>query len=194
MVHLPTPTNSSRSPERVCFTTGGPATGRPFSFAGRGPIGSPVLVSRKTFRIILVALLLISGAFASWSWLRPYEWSADPRARAKIVGCLVERDHSNYWVRLKLRIPDGEKHDLEQPVRLLTHGGDNLEPADTTLEGDEKQAVRVVWLKFWLEEKQMKGSLSLKINEGKLTVRSGNGFRLPDLRSDDTRYFVTHRW
>ena len=149
-------------------------------------------VNRKTFRIILVALLIISGVFAAWSWMRPYEWSADPGARVQIAGCFVERDHSNYWVNLELKVPSGVTHDLEQQVTLITAAGERIEPADTTLEGDEAQAVRRIWLKFWLEKEQLEGPLDLEINEGQLSVRSREG--LPKLRKDGNRYFVTHRW
>jgi len=149
-------------------------------------------VSRKTFRLILAALLVISGFFAAWSWLQPYEWSPDPAARCRVVGCLVEKDYSNYWVSLQLKVPSDQEHDLEQPVRLLLGGGGELEPADTTLVGDKEQPVRVIWLKFWLEEEQFAGPMALKINGGKLTVRSGSG--IPKLRSDGKRFYVTHRW
>ena len=50
---------------------------------------------RPLTRILTVALALVS-AFAAWSWLRPYEWKADPVARFQIRQARVTRDHSNY--------------------------------------------------------------------------------------------------
>ena len=155
-------------------------------------MGSSVRVNRKTFRIILLALMLISAAFAAWSWMRPYEWSPDPKAQVRIVGCFVDRDHSNYWVNLEIKVPSGAEYDLEKQVSLVNSAGDRIEPADTTLEGDNAQAIRQIWLKFWLDKEQLKGPLDLEINEGRLKVRSGSG--LPKLRSDGNRYFVTHAW
>ena len=160
-------------------------------------MGSFGEVSRKTFRLILVGLLVISGGFATWSWTRPYEWGADSQSQCRIVGCEVVADHDNYWVNLHLMILDDDKdvvyeHDLIKPVRLLSAGGGEIEPADTTLEGDQTKKIRKIWLRFWLEKEDLQGPLTLRINDGKLKVRSGGGE--PKLRSDGSRYFVTHRW
>ena len=155
-------------------------------------MGSPVVVSRTTFRYILLGLLLISAAFAAWSWLRPYAWGADSAARCQINGCEVVQDHANYWVNLKLKVDAGAEHDLQIPARLVTAGGRELEAADTTLVGDEAKAVREIWLKFWLEKADMKGPLKLRINEGELSIRKGSGE--PKLRSNGRRYYVTHGW
>lgn len=153
---------------------------------------SPVLVSRKSFRWILVGLLVISGGVAAWSWMRPYEWRADAKAACVISGCQVTQDRSNYWVHLKLKVNGNMKHDLEIPVRLMTAAGREITPADTTLEGDNTKSIRSIWLKFWLENEDLTGPLKLSINEGVLTVRSGSG--MPKLHSDGSRYYVTHKW
>ena len=154
-------------------------------------MGSPVDVSRKTFRYVLLGLMLISAAFAGWSWLRPYEWSPDPEARCRIVGCQVVQDHSNYWVNLHLEITEGE-HDLQQKIVLLTADGRELEAADTTLRPGSERQISSIWVNFWVETKDLEGPLALRINDGKLTVRSGSG--VPKLRSKGSRYFVTHGW
>ena len=165
---------------------------RPFSFAADASLVSPVVVSRKSFRWILVGLLVISGGFAAWSRMRPYEWWADAKAACVISGCQVKQDHSNYWVHLKLKVNGNMEHDLEIPVRLMTAAGREISPADTTLEGDKAMSIRSIWLKFWLENDDLDGPLKLSINEGVLIVRSGTG--IPMLRSDGSRYYVTHKW
>ena len=149
-------------------------------------------VSRKTFRIILVALLVITGAIAAWSWLRPYEWSPDKTAGSEIIGCEVKQDHSNYWVNLHLRVDEDAKHDLRTPIRLVTAAGKSIEPADTTLVGDKEKAIRQIWLKFWIEKKDLDGALKLRINDAELSVRQKSG--VPKLRSSGSRYFVTDNW
>ncbi|MDX1680495.1 MAG: hypothetical protein R3242_07180 [Akkermansiaceae bacterium] len=149
-------------------------------------------MSRKTFRIILVALLVITGAIAAWSWLRPYEWGADKSAGCRIVGCQVKEDHSNYWINLHLKVAEDASIDLQTPVQLLTADGTSIMPADTTLAGDKEKAVRDIWLKFWVHQKDLKGELKLQINGAKLSVRQGSG--VPKLRSTGSRYFVTDNW
>ncbi len=155
-------------------------------------MGSPVHVNRTHFRILLVALLLISGGIAAWSWSRPYDWGADAKAGCRIAGCQVVRDHANYWVNLKLKVNEDWEHDLEIPVKLLTAAGRELDAADTTLVGDETKDVREIWLKFWSEKEDLNGPLRLKINQGELSVRKGSG--IPKLGADGSRYFVTHNW
>ena len=152
---------------------------------------SSLVVSRQTFRYLLLGLMLVSAAIAGWSWLRPYEWSVDPGARCQIIGCEVVKDHDNYWVNLHLEITEGE-HDLAQLIEMVLPDGRVLEAADTTLRGDEQKAITSIWVKFWLDQKDLEGPLKLRINDGELTVRSGSG--QPKLRSKGNRYFVTHRW
>ncbi len=149
-------------------------------------------VQRKSFRILLGITLAITSVFAAWAWLRPYEWGADPGARLRVTGAQVIRDHSFYWLDVHLRLNSGEGHDLEKPVRLLTAGGRELEPADTTLSGSAEMPVSELWLRFWLEEQDLEGNLDLRLNDGKLAIRRGNG--LPRLGNSGRRYFTSSRW
>ena len=159
-------------------------------------MGSPVAVSRKKVRSILVGLLIVSAAFAAWAWLRPYEWSADSGAACRITGCQVVQDHSNYWVNLQLKVNRGAKHDDKIPVKLITSSGREI-TGDVTLvsegaKGEEDKQVREIWLKFWLEKEDLKGALKLKINKGKLSVRKGSGE--PALGAEGSRFFSSHGW
>lgn len=149
-------------------------------------------VNRKSLRIALVASLLISGVFACWTWLRPYEWSPDVGARATVVGCLVKQDRSNYWIDLHLKLNDDAGNDFNPNVCLVTVDGREVESVDVTKQGRKGQPMSDVWFKFWLEQEDLAGSLDLQINEGSLKIRVGEG--MPNLGGSGERYFVTNRW
>jgi len=140
----------------------------------------------------LAALLLVSSAFAAWSWLRPYAWNPDPAARCEIVETLVTRDRSFFWVDVHLKINPGKTHDLRQPIYLALASGKKLEPADTTLGGTEGHGTTDLWLKFWLARAEIDGPLDLHLNGGKLRVKDRTG--VPSLENAAYRNFTTQRW
>jgi len=133
-----------------------------------------------------------SSVFAAWSWFRPYEWSPDPAARCKVIGTQVRKDQAYHWVDMHLKINPGQTHDLAKPVRLVTGSGRELEPADTTLGSDQGGGTTDLWFKFWLEPGDIDGPLTLRINDGKLTIKADSG--IPDCGTSNTRYFVTQHW
>lgn len=135
---------------------------------------------------------MAAAGFAAWSWFRPYSWKPDPGARCEIVETLVTRDQSYFWVNVHLKVNPGATHDLQKPVRLETSRGVKLEPADTTLGGNDSQALTEMWFKFWLESADLEGPLTLQLNDGKLTVKSSNG--VPGLADGNYRNFTTNRW
>ncbi len=149
-------------------------------------------VKRPTLRVFLVVALIVSAAFAAWSWLRPYAWSEDPAARCKVVGSQVRKDGSFYWLDAHFKVTPGQAHDLMKPVRLITTAGRELEPADTTLGGETGGGTTDLWFKFWLETADLDGPLKLRINDGSLVIRSGSG--IPRLGSANPEYFTTSRW
>jgi hypothetical protein len=153
---------------------------------------SPVRVKRPTLRAFLVVALLVSSAFAAWSWFRPYVWSVDPAAKCKVIGCQLKKDGSFFWVDAHLKVTPGQTHDLMKPVRLITAAGRELEPADTTLGGETGGGTTDLWFKFWLESADMSGPLKLRINDGTLVIRSGSG--APNLGKTNVDYFTTSRW
>jgi hypothetical protein len=140
---------------------------------------------------LLAACLSISLVFASWTWMRPYEWSRDAGARYKIVHASVEPDHSFFWLRLYLKQAGPESHDLMKPVALILADGREIEPAGTDLEGDEAHPNAGIGFRFWLEEKDLAGPLRLKLNDGTLAVRKESG---PLPVTDSIRYFNTANW
>ncbi|MEX1113884.1 MAG: hypothetical protein WEB53_01450 [Akkermansiaceae bacterium] len=139
-------------------------------------------------RKLLWLALLLCSAFAMWSWFRPYAWKVDPAARCKIVGVEVKPDQAYFWVTAHLKVTSGEVHDLRKPVLLVTASGIELEPADTTFGGTEKDGTTDIWLKFWLESRQIADALTLRINDGELSVKFNQGV------PTGPAYFVTHRW
>jgi hypothetical protein len=139
-----------------------------------------------------MACLFASAAFAGWSWFRPYAWSSDPGARCKIVETLVTRDQSFYWLNVRLKVNSSAAHELQKPVTLETARGIKLEPADTTFAGNDAQPVSEIWFKFWLEAADLDGPLTLFLNDGKLTVKSGKS--APELGNSTYRNFTTDRW
>lgn len=149
-------------------------------------------MNRHRLRIFLGTALLLASAFAGWGWLCPYSWGSDAAARAKVQGVLVTRDQSYFWVEAHLKIISGKEHDLKKPVFLQTASG-KLEPADTTFGGSGEKGTTDLWFKFWLDETQASGPLTLHLNNGLLNLRSRQG--LPDLgKGKDSRYFTTNSW
>ncbi len=141
--------------------------------------------------VLLLISLLLSLAFLGWQWLRPYDWNADPQARYRIVHASLERDHSFYWLGLRLDRTGREGHDLAKPVALLTAAGREVEPADVTMEGDGESGVTGLSFRFWLEKDDLDGPLRLRLNDGSLTVRQRSG---PPADKGGIRYFSTSRW
>jgi hypothetical protein len=146
-------------------------------------------VKRRT--TLLLLMLAVASAVAAWQWLRPYQWSSDPAARFQIAHASVTRDHSFYWLDLYLKRSGGD-HDLAKPVRLLLADGRELEPAETTFEGDAGNATRALGFRFWLEDRDFAGPLQLRINDGLLQVRTRSG---PPAGADaSSAHFTTSDW
>lgn len=137
-------------------------------------------------------MLVASATFAVWTWTRPYQWRPDEDARAKIVAAGLQRDHSFHWLDLRLKIRPGLEHDLRKPVFLETPGRARIEPADTTLAGDENRPIDEIFLRFWLEEGDLDGPITLHLNDGSLSVRTGSGE--PRMHRDGRANFNTRRW
>ncbi|MDB6077590.1 MAG: hypothetical protein JWO82_1337 [Akkermansiaceae bacterium] len=146
-------------------------------------------MNRRT-AILLIALAL-SAAFAGWQWLRPYEWHADPGARYVIDYANLKGDHGYTWVELHLKRSGAYDHDLMKPVTLLTGTGRELEPSETTLGGEEGNGATQIFFRFWLENKDLASWLKLKLNDGTLEVRSGQGV---PVASGDSRAYHSSHW
>lgn len=152
------------------------------------PVGT---VKRPLARILLVILLVVS-AFAAWAWLRPYAWGADPGARFHIEQAQVRRDHAEYWLDLALQQSGPAEHDFSKPVVLETSAGREITAVDITASKEEGGGDPGLWLKFILQEDDLKGPLKLKLNDGLLIVKSQGG--LPTIASGASKVFLSNRW
>ena len=141
---------------------------------------------------ILLALLILSFGFVAWQWLRPYEWNADPEARAKVKFARIERDASFYWLDVNLKIIDPQGHDLEKPVYLILANGHELEPAETTLEGSVEQKIEAISFRFWLDSEAVIGPLKLQMNDGQLLIRKKA--ILPNLKTRESEFHQSTNW
>lgn len=148
-------------------------------------------MKQSWFRKFLFVLLGLSAVFSVAAWLLPYEWNPDPAAGFKIAATQVKRDRSYLWVTVHLKKSGDAELDLMKPVRLI-EGNVEHEPADTTLGGMAGEGTSEVWYKFWLEDKQLAGPLHLKINDGKLLVKSSKG--VPGIADGMMKTFSNHRW
>ena len=102
------------------------------------------------------------------------------------------RDHSHFWLTVRITILPGQQHDLQKPVRLLLGDGRTLQPGDTTLGGENATGITDIWFKFWLNENEISTPLSLQMNDGTLIIKKTQA--LPVLRADGEKYFTTSSW
>lgn len=132
-------------------------------------------MKRRMIRLLLAALLVAVTFAAAMIWTSEYDRNPDPKAHYAITEAMVSSDRSYRWLELHLRKCGDADHDLSKPVRLLTADGKEHEPADTTFAGSQEKGFTDIWLKFWLEDSDLKGPLSLRINDGKLRVKTNSG-------------------
>lgn len=131
-------------------------------------------MNRRT--LILLAALLLAIGFAAWQNFRPYQWGAPEAALYRIDYAEAKPDGNFWWVNLRLSRSGDQNHDFMKPTRLVTASGRELEPADTATEGTYTEAaITGMFLRFWVETGDMTGPLDLKLNDGKLSVRTGTG-------------------
>lgn len=148
-------------------------------------------MNRSRFHLYSWILLTLCSIWAAWTWLRPYAWNPDPLARCHISGIQVRQDRSYYWLEAHLKITPGQSIDLLKPIRLIAQDGTTFEPADLTLGGTPEEGTTEIWIKFWLENHQITQPLSLKINDGTLTIRDNQG---PIPSRSHTTYFSSTSW
>jgi hypothetical protein len=162
---------------------------RPFYVCGtRMKLYQPRPLNRRIK--LLATCLLLSLAFAAWTWIRPYEWGRDAGARYRIVHAALKVDHSFYWLTIHLKREGREPHDLLKPVALILADGRELEPTEFSC--IEEEGYPEIGYRFWLEEKDIPGPIRLKINDGTLTVRKKPG--APPAQTGSVRYFTTANW
>lgn len=152
---------------------------------------------RSSWLLILAILSIVS---ATWLWLRPYQWKSDPAAPAIVKSVRLTRDHSNFWVNVRLKMTRSEG--LPSPLHLLLADGTQIKPAQVELEGkgplspdsagSSPGAIDGIALKFWLEEDQLDNPVSLTVGEGSLLIRTKTG--IPSLSEGGSKDFHNHQW
>jgi len=89
-----------------------------------------------------------------------------------------------------LKTNEGEGFDPTKAVRLETAAGRAIKPADFHYASQARS--ERPRLKFWLESADITGRLELRINDGKLVLKSNEG--LPLIACSGKRRFTTHHW
>jgi hypothetical protein len=132
-------------------------------------------MKRQLLRLLIAALLVAVTFLAVRLWTGKYDRDPDPLARYRIEAARLDRDRSYVWLEIHLRKNGDKDHDMLQPVLLVTAGGREHEPADTTFAGGPEKGFTDIWFKFWLEITDLEGDIDLRMNGGKLRVKTNQG-------------------
>ncbi len=145
-------------------------------------------------RVLLAAVLVALTVIAAKLWTADYSRKFDPEARMKIKGAMITKDKSKsyYWVDVHLEKAGEKEHDLRKLVRMITADGVEHKPADTTFAGSPEQGFTDIWFKFWLEGADLRGPLTLKINDGALAVKTNSG--MPETDTKGSAVFRSDNW
>lgn len=149
-------------------------------------------MKRQAMRFLMAVCLVGSTVFLGMLWAKKYESSPDPKARYEIQAVRLQQDKGYVWLEAHLKKSGDKGHDLLQPVRLVMADGSEHEPADTTLAGSPETGYTEIWFKFWMEREALKGPLDLKMNGGKLKIKSSQA--VPVVRSDKETVFKSSNW
>lgn len=141
-------------------------------------------MKRQMIRLALALVLVLLTALAARLWTMSYDGSPDPQARFEIEGTHLKRDRSNFWLEVHLKKSGSKDHDLRQPVRLITADGIKHEPADTVFAGSQEKGFTEIWFKFWLEDRQVEGPISLQLNGGELRIKINQGMPKLDKKGE----------
>lgn len=147
----------------------------------------------RFFGRIAVSLLLLLLTFVVGKlFFSEFDANPDPKARYVIQAVQLKKDLDHFWLDLHLRRVGKENHDLRRPVRLLTADGKKHEAADTKFAGSPEEGFTDIWFKFWLDPSDLESSIKLEINEGRLLVKSSEGF--PNLKNQDNIVIQSSNW
>jgi hypothetical protein len=147
---------------------------------------------RRVLRFFLALGLVLSTAFLGLLWAGNYESSPDPEARFEIQAVRLKQDKGYVWLEAHLKRSGKEPHDLEKPVRLVFADGSEHEPADTTFAGNPKTGYTEIWFKFWMEQEALKGHIDLKLNGGRLKIKTSES--VPAVGKEKETIFRTSDW
>lgn len=149
-------------------------------------------MKRQLMRFLMAVCLAGSSIFLGMLWTSKYESSPDPKARFEVQAVRLKQDKGFAWLEAHLKKSGDKDHDLRQNVRLVLADGSEHEPADTTFAGAPDKGYTQIWFKFWLDREALKGPINLKLNGGKLKIKSSEA--IPVLGKTKETVFKTSDW
>lgn len=162
----------------------------------------------RLFQRFEVWLLLIAGGIAMWwSFKADAPQAADgpvPESSAdaplQLRRCTLERDYGNARLDLEIRYRNASPRPLfMQPpdVRLLNAAGKEVAPFILPAERPisvEAQATSDLRLRFWLEQSDLQGPLTLDIRGATLEVKNVTPLDLEKLENKKPKVWTDADW
>lgn len=149
-------------------------------------------MKRQAMRFLMAVCLVGSTVLLGLLWVKKYESSPDPKARFEVQAVRLKQDKGYVWLEAHLKKSGDEEHDLKKPVLLVTADGIQHEPADTTFAGSPETGFTEIWFKFWVDKRSLKGEMNLKMNGGKLKIKSSQP--APVVGSNRETVFKSSDW
>ncbi len=149
-------------------------------------------MKRQALRFLMAVCLVGSTILLGLLWVKKYDSSPDPAARFEVQSVRLKQDKGYVWLEAHLKKSGEKEHDLKKPVRLVMADGSEHEPADTTFAGTPQTGFTEIWFKFWMEKEALKGQLDLKMNGGKLKIKSSDS--VPVVGSARETVFKSSDW
>ncbi len=162
----------------------------------------------RVFQRFEVWLLLIAGAVAVWWSFEPAQSPSEGAPMAELNAdsplqlrrCTLERDFGNARLDLEVRYKNASPRPLSmQPpdVRLINTTGKDVPPFILPVERPptvEDQTTADIRLRFWLEETDLAGALTLDIRGQRLEVKSATPLDLEKLENKKPRVWTSAAW
>lgn len=149
-------------------------------------------MKRQMIRLILALLVVLTSLTAAWMWSAKYEKDSDPQALFRIEGAQVKRDRGYRWLDVHLKRVSEKPLDFSTPILLVSGAATEHKPDDITFAGSPEAGFTDIWLKFWLEDSDLEGTLQIHINEGVLNVKTTQGG--PELEDGAEQTFKSSNW
>jgi hypothetical protein len=140
---------------------------------------------RRYLTPLLLLLLLISGLWTAWQWLRPYETGNKSNWQVRHV--TVRRDHDYAWVEIELTLRSNDKIPSLPLNRLIGPMHITKDPADARIstEGNTCQ------IRYWLEWHELESAWSLQMLTDTLHIKEAGAITL---ENGHTRTFRQPNW
>jgi hypothetical protein len=122
--------------------------------------------------------------------------AAPPQTQTALLGCTLERDYGN--ARLDLEVRMTNRHDqklllIKPAVRLLDGKNEDIPPFILPVERPPELAPHTeatAKLRFWLEQAQLNGALTLELDGERLVVKTAKPLDLSKLKNAQPKKFA----